>query len=90
MVRVRKLILSFRGLSLSTYRYAPRGRGGGSSLLYISIVYHMQKGGGGEGGGGGGGVQKACKFSYVLNGRPLAIFFFFFCKCRQYINISMK
>ena len=35
----------------------------GSSLLYISIAYYMQK--------GGGWVQIACKFAYVLNGRPL-------------------
>ena len=37
------------GLPFSTY--APRGRGGGSSLLYISFAYYMQKkkkkGGGG-------------------------------------------
>ena len=32
-----------RGLPLITY--APRRRGGGSSLLYISIAYYMQKGG---------------------------------------------
>ena len=49
-----------RGLPLITY--APRERGGGSSLLYISITYYMQK--------GGEGVQKACKNVYVINGRP--------------------
>ena len=53
-----------RGLPLSTY--APRGRGGGSTLLYISIAYNMQK--------GGEGVQIACKVAYVLNGRPLTGF----------------
>ena len=52
---------SLRGLPLTTY--APRGRGGGSSLLYISIAYCMQK--------GGEGVQIACKIAYVINGRPL-------------------
>ena len=31
--------------SLPFITYAPRGRGGGSSILYISIVYYMQKGG---------------------------------------------
>ena len=34
------------GLQFSTY--APRGKGGGSSLLYISIAYYMQRGGGGS------------------------------------------
>ena len=53
------------GLPLITY--APRGRGRGSSLLCISIAYYMQKKGGGE------GVHKACKNSYVINGRPLVL-----------------
>ena len=44
------------------------GGGGESSLLYISIAYYMQK--------GGGWVQIACKIAYVLNGRPLGIYFF--------------
>ena len=38
------------------------GEGEGSSLLYMSIAYYMQK--------GGEGVPIACKFAYVLNGRP--------------------
>ena len=63
------LLCMIWGLPLITY--APRGRGG-SSLLYISIAYYMQKGG-----GGGEGVQKACKIAYVINGRPLYIFYFF-------------
>ena len=57
----------FRGLPFSTY--APRGEGGGgSTLLYISIAYYMQK-------GGGEGVQIAGKIAYLLNGRPLTLFF---------------
>ena len=51
---------TIRGLPL--IMYAPRGRGGGSSLPYISIAYNMQK--------GGEGVQKVCKLMYVLNERP--------------------
>ena len=50
-----------KGLPLITY--APRGKGGGSSLLYISIAYYMKK-------KGGEGVQIACKIVYVINGRP--------------------
>ena len=52
-----------RGLPLITY--APRGRGGvggGGGLLYISIAYYMQK--------MKEGVQIACKFAYLINGRP--------------------
>ena len=57
--------LPILGLPLITY--APRERGGGSSLLYISIAYYMQKKK-----RGGGSVQIACKNAYVINGRPLS------------------
>ena len=33
--------------------------GGGCRLLYIFIVYYM------------GSAQKACKITYIINGRPL-------------------
>ena len=52
------------GLPVSTY--APRGRGGVKSP--INFRYVLQAKGGEE-------VQKTCKIVYVLNRRPLCIFF---------------